>query len=269
MILRYTKHVQSICGRNFDEHIISIQALVSIWHAALHEARSQDEQKTLEGTRWKSVWEVNQPCVTWGQCFKGNNLSRIVKACKSHDFCFKNPLTNGPGWPGHSYDQLTSLLDPPSSESRISAHWHRIPGGLRWCLQRSGPRPSLGLHAVGHPIWKRDRCGARGGWRVAWWFQWRLGILDDNCVDELTIENPVGFSNSHKFTTFSPRMLLSSRDFHQHCTQFIQFESLVQRSQKQSRNQLEKEVCSKTWFGHLWTLQTVGSKKVVPQADPA
>lgn len=98
MILRYTKHVQSICGFGFLfwTHHERIQALVSIWHAALHEARS-------------------------GQCFKGKNLSRIVKACKSHDLCFKNPLTNGPGWPGHSYDQLTSLLDPPSSESQISA----------------------------------------------------------------------------------------------------------------------------------------------------
>lgn len=171
-ILRYTKHVQSICGRNFDEHIISIQALVSIWHAALHEARSQDEQKTLEGTRWKSVWEVNQPCVTWGQCFKGNNLSRIVKACKSHDFCFKNPLTNGPGWPGHSYDQLTSLLDPPSSSH---PRWVALmspkkrPPAFAWATCSGAPNLKT------RPLWRpwRVACCLVVS-MVAWNIRWQL-----------------------------------------------------------------------------------------------
>ena len=39
IMLRYIEHVQPICSRNFDEDIISIQALVAIWHAALHEVR--------------------------------------------------------------------------------------------------------------------------------------------------------------------------------------------------------------------------------------
>ena len=119
MILRYTKHVQSICGRNFDEHIISIQALVSIWHAALHEARSPGRTEDPGGYKMEERLRGKSALCNVGPMFQRkqlkSNSKSIVKACKSHDFCFKNPLTNGPGWPGHSYDQLTSLLDPPSS----------------------------------------------------------------------------------------------------------------------------------------------------------
>ena len=165
-----------------------------------------------------------------------SNSKSIVKACKSHDFCFKNPLTNGPGWPGHSYDQLTSLLDPPSSSHP------------RWvALMSPKKRPPAFAWATcsGAPNWKRDRCGGRGGWRVAWWFHWRLGILDDNCVDELTIENPVGFSNSHKFTTFLQGCSFPARDFHQHCTQFIQFESRLSKDRSRAATNLRKRCVPK------------------------